>query len=717
MDDLRAPADCRIAVDVGGTFTDVVLQSEGRHHSAKVLTTYADPVRAALEGLDRVLGLGRRCPEDVEVVLHGTTLATNALIQRTGAVTALITTDGHRDAIEMAYENRFEQYDINIDRPRPLTPRKLRFGVTERMNAHGEVLVPLDEASVEALVPTLEDNEVASVAIGLLHAYANPVHELAIAEILERRLPHVSVTLASEVCPEIREFERLSTACANAYVKPLMSEYLHRFATELAARGFACPFLMMTSGGGLTDVSTAARYPIRLVESGPAGGAILACRIAAESGLDRVLSFDMGGTTAKICLIDDHAPQLSRAFEVDRSYRFRKGSGLPVRIPVIEMVEIGAGGGSIASVDKLGRIRVGPESAGSEPGPACYGRGGRRATVTDADAVMGRLEARRFGGGDMTLDAVAARVAVDERVGSMLELDTVTAAFGIGEVVDENMSAAARSHAAEWGQPLAERVLVAYGGAAPQHAAQIASKLDLDAVIVPVGAGVGSAIGMLAAPVSYEVVRSRYMRLAEFDAALIDAVNADMRAEALEVVGSATSQCLVETRCGYMRYVGQGYEIAVVLPAGKHTADVLRQAFEEAYRRRYGRIIPGLDIEVLSWTLALSSAAPAFDFAAGNAPAEAPPIDREGRMYDPVLNAVVVAPRFARESLVPGAVVDGPAMIVEAQTTTIVTATFTATVSPRGDIVMTRAVGTRENEGVPRKTEQREGVPRKMGAA
>ena len=678
-------------MDVGGTFTDVVLQSGGRHHTAKVLTTYADPVQAVIEGLEQVMSLGERRPQDAEIILHGTTLATNALIQRTGAVTALIATDGHRDAVEMAYENRFEQYDIDIDRPQPLTPRKLRFVVMERMNAQGEVLIPLDESSVEALVPVLADHAVASVAVGLLHAYANPVHERRVAEILRARLPDLSVTLASEVCPEIREFERLSTACANAYVKPLMSGYLNRFAAELAARGFTCPFLMMTSGGGLTDVATAARFPIRLVESGPAGGAILASRIAAERGLDRVLSFDMGGTTAKICLIDDRAPQLSRTFEVDRSYRFKKGSGLPVRIPVIEMVEIGAGGGSIASVDKLGRIHVGPESAGSEPGPACYGRGGKHATVTDADAIMGRLEERRFAGGAMTLDIPAARAAVQHSVGSTLDMDTVTAAFGIGEVVDENMAAAARSHAAEWGKPLAERVLVAYGGAAPQHAAQIALKLDLDAVVVPVGAGVGSAIGMLAAPVSYEVVRSRYMRLSQFNASLIDEVSSDMRAEARDVVGSATSEPLAETRRAYMRYVGQGYEIAVVLPAATNCAEILRDAFEAAYRQLYGRTIPDLDVEVLSWTLALSSAAPAFLFAAGNEDVEDASIRREGSMYDPVLNAVVTAPRFARETLSPGTVVDGPAMIVEAQTTTVVTSTFTATVSSRGDILMTRA--------------------------
>ena len=686
----RDGSSCRIAVDVGGTFTDVVMESGGRHYTAKVLTTYADPVQAVMAGLERVMSLGKRSPADAEILLHGTTLATNALIQRIGAVTALFTSDGHRDAVEMAYENRFEQYDIDIDRPQPLTPRRLRFVVRERMNAQGEVLVPLDESSVEALVPALSEHGVTSVAVGLLHAYANPVHERRIAGILKERLPDLSVTLASEVCPEIREFERLSTACANAYVKPLMSRYLNRFAAELAARGFSCPFLLMTSGGGLTDVDTAARFPIRLVESGPAGGAILAGRMAEQRGLDRVLSFDMGGTTAKICLIDDCAPQLSRSFEVDRSYRFKKGSGLPVRIPVIEMVEIGAGGGSIASIDNLARIRVGPDSAGSEPGPACYGRGGRNPTVTDADAIMGRFDEGRFGGGAMALDIEAAAAAVDSRVGNALRMDTVTAAFGIGEIVDENMAAAARSHAAEWGKPLADRVLIAYGGAAPQHAAQVALKLGLHNVVIPLGAGVGSAIGMLAAPVSYEVVRSRYMRLSEFDASLIEEVSVDMRAEARAVVGSATSAPLAETRRAYMRYVGQGYEIAVVLPDATNRAEVLREAFESAYLQLYGRTIPDLDVEVLSWTLALSSAAPAFRFAPGEDAGD-PGIASRGSMYDPVLNDVVTAPRFARETLVPGTVVEGPAIIVEAQTTTVVVSTFTATISPGGDILMTRA--------------------------
>ena len=361
----------RLAVDIGGTFTDVVLQlANGELVSTKVLTTYDHPGRAVLGAIDQVLQMAAITPTQVGLIIHGTTLATNALIERRGARTALLTTAGHRDALEMAHEDRFEQYDIMIDRPKPLVPRYLRLPVIERMNASGEVLKALSMQSLETVLPLLDEHDVESVAIGYLHAFVNPRHELETAEWLSRQRPGLSITLASEVCPEIREFERLSTACANAYVRPLMSRYLHRMATELHELGLHCPLLLMTSGGGLTTLETAARFPIRLVESGPAGGAILAQNIAREAGIDRMLSFDMGGTTAKLCLLDDGAALSSRSFEVDRVYRFKKGSGLPVRIPVIEMVEIGAGGGSIAQVDRLKRITVGPESAGSEPGPA-----------------------------------------------------------------------------------------------------------------------------------------------------------------------------------------------------------------------------------------------------------------------------------------------------------------------------------------------------------
>ncbi|MFM8356677.1 MAG: hydantoinase/oxoprolinase family protein, partial [Gammaproteobacteria bacterium] len=480
-----ADAAARIAIDIGGTFTDVVLVHAGHRHTTKVLTTYQDPALAVMSGLKQVLRAAALTPSEVGLILHGTTLATNALIERRGARTALITTEGHRDVLEMALENRFEQYDIGIDRPAPLVPRALRLPVTERMDAAGQVLRPLDESSVRALVPVLRAAAVESVAIGFLHAYANPVHEQRAAALLAAACPELVLSLSSEVCPEIREYERLSTTCANAYVKPLMSRYLDSFAARLQAEGYHCPLLLMTSGGGLTDLATARALPVRLVESGPAGGALLAARVAAECGLDRVLSFDMGGTTAKICLIDDATPLVSRAFEVGRVYRFRKGSGLPVRIPVIEMVEIGAGGGSLASVDRLRRIQVGPESAASEPGPACYGRGGIRATVTDADVVLGRVPTEPFAGGLFRPDRASAEAALVRDIGAPLGLDPQSAAFSVAAVVDENMAAAARAHAAEWGADLAGRTLIAFGGAGPLHAAALAAKLGIDRVLIP----------------------------------------------------------------------------------------------------------------------------------------------------------------------------------------------------------------------------------------
>jgi len=694
---VAATGKYRLAVDIGGTFTDVVLEpvaEPARRVTTKVLTTYDDPANGVMQGLDHVLQLAAAEPADATLVLHGTTLATNALIERSGAKTALLTTEGHRDAVEMAFENRFEQYDINIDRPKPLVPRALRLPICERLGASGQVLVPLDESSVAETIKRLADENVESVAIGFLHAYANGDHEQRVAELVRAVLPDLAITLASEVCPEIREYERLSTACANAYVKPLMGRYLNSLRQKLVARGINCPVLMMTSGGGLTTLTTAAEFPIRLVESGPAGGAILAARVAAEGGHDQVLSFDMGGTTAKICLIDDATPLLSRAFEVDRVYRFKKGSGLPVRIPVIEMVEIGAGGGSIARVDKLDRITVGPDSAGSEPGPACYGRGGVYATVTDADVVLGRIDPDSFAGGQLNLNVDAARQVVAGNVGTRLGLSEHLAGFGISEVVDENMAAAARAHAVEWGKHSEGRTLVAYGGAGPLHAAQLANKLKLDRVIVPSGAGVGSAIGFLLAPVSYEVVRSRYMRLTEFDHVAANAVMSDMHAEALAVVQNAADvDVLVDTRRAFMRYVGQGYEIAVEVPSGElgpAAADSLRSAFDAEYQRLYGRTIPGLDLEVLSWTLTLSAPAPEVVTDPEPSIARSVSADRHVELFDPGLSAVVQAGSYLREELAAGDSVEGPAVIVEDQTTTVVPPEFVAVVTDRGYLVLNR---------------------------
>ncbi len=602
----------RLAIDIGGTFTDVALEAGGPPVTTKVLTTPAAPEQGVLSGVHKVLEIAGVAPSEVRLVIHGTTLATNAIIERRGARTALIVTSGHRDALEMARENRFEQYDIGIDRPEPLVPRRLRLPVTERVDRRGRVLVPLDEDSVRALLPVLDAHRVESVAVGLIHGYANPHHERRIGAILTDERPELAVTLASDVCPEVREYERLSTACANAYVQPLMSRYLKGLAESLVASGLDCPFLLMTSGGGLTTLETAMAAPVRLVESGPAGGAILASHLAWRMGLGDVLSFDMGGTTAKLCVIDGGRPLQSRAFEVARSYRFKRGSGLPVRIPVIEMVEIGAGGGSIAAVDNLGRIHVGPASAGAEPGPAAYARGGTDATVTDADLVLGRIDPGLFAGGAIPLDRDRAAAAVRNEPGAKLGLDETDAALGISEMVDENMSNAARTHAIEWGKGLTGRTLVAFGGSAPIHAARLADKLELDRFLVPADAGVGSAVGFLLAPVSYEVVRSRYMRLSNFDAAVVRDVMEEMRGEATAVVArGAPGAETTESVRAWMRYVGQGHEIGVEVPrgvvAGTSSVAALRGAFDETYRAVYGRIIPGLDVEVLSWSLVVTA--------------------------------------------------------------------------------------------------------------
>jgi N-methylhydantoinase A len=493
----------------------------------------------------------------------------------------------------------------------------------------------------------------------------------------------------------MREYERWSTAAANAYVQPIMAGYLRRLEDALRARGFACPIFLITSAGGLTTVETARRHPVRMVESGPAGGAILATHVAARCGYQRILSFDMGGTTAKICLIDDGQPQFSRTFEVARQYRFMKGSGIPIRIPVIEMVEIGAGGGSIAALDALSRIQVGPESAGSEPGPACYGRGGRHPTVTDADLLLGRIVPERFAGGSIRLEPARASVAVAEGVGAALGLDQARAALGISEVVEENMANAARVHAVERGKELASRTMVAFGGAAPLHAARLAEKLGIATVVVPSGAGVGSALGFLMAPVAYEVVRSRYLRLDDsFDAAALNAFRDEMRAEAESVVRLGAPEApLTVAWTADMRYRGQGHDVTVALPAEPFAAasrDELARLFEAQYAQQFGRAIPGLEVEVLSWTLRLATAAdPPPPCPPSPAARPAAPAGRVA-VVDPLTGESQDVPTYRRESLRPGDVVAGPALIAEDETTTVVTAGFEARLNAIGYIVLER---------------------------
>jgi N-methylhydantoinase A len=696
----------RLAVDIGGTFTDVALDAPQGRTTAKVLTTPAAPERGVMDAVSTALAKIDCAPGDIALVIHGTTLATNALIERKGAVTALITTEGFRDSVEIGYEQRFEQYDVYLDKPEPLVPRYRRYCVPERMSARGEVLRALDESAVQCLVPALERDGASSVAVGLLHSYANPAHERRIRDILLERLPGLWITLSCEVSPELREYERLSTACANAYVQPLMSGYLDRLDRRLRDAGFAGHLLLMTSGGGVIGLDAARRSPIRLVESGPAGGAILASRIALECGLERVLSFDMGGTTAKICLIDGGRPQTSRAFEVARAYRFLKGSGLPLRVPVIEMVEIGAGGGSIARVDALERVAIGPDSAGAVPGPACYGQGGAAATVTDADLALGRIDPDAFAGGSLTLDVDAAQAAIARSIGAPLGLSAQLAALAIDETVDENMASAARVHAVERGKSLDERTLIAFGGAAPLHAARIAEKLGIERIVVPAGAGVGSAVGMLAAPVAYEVARSLYQRLPQLDAATVNAHLEAMREEAYGVVeGSAGDAPLTETRTAYMRYVGQGHEIAVPLEARPLDPDDrqrLQAAFEREYRAQFGRIIPGLDAEVLSWAVSVAAhvVPPERVVPPDRVVPQAPGAPQPGhstpepsarrRVFDPGSGEHCEAAVFRRADLRAGARIDGPALIVEDETTTVVAPAFRATLNALGYLILER---------------------------
>jgi N-methylhydantoinase A len=683
-----------LGVDIGGTFTDVALEIGSRRFTAKTLTTPQAPEAGVLSALRSVIAEAKIRPDEVRVIIHGTTLATNAIIERKGAKIALLTTEGFRDVVEIRHENRFEQYDVNIDLPQPLVPRRLRLPIRERIDAQGKALTPLDEASVARAIETLAAQNIEAVAVGFLHSFTNPDHERKVGDTIAHRLPGVAVTLSSDVSPEMREYERFSTACANAYLQPLIGRYLAKLEHELNAAGFRCPMLLMTSGGGITSVETAIRFPVRLVESGPAGGAIFAACIARQHALDHVVSFDMGGTTAKICLIDGAEPQTARAFEVARIYRFLKGSGLPLRIPVIEMVEIGAGGGSIARVDALGRIVVGPDSAGSEPGPVCYGRGGEEPTVTDADTLLGRIDPATFSGGKMNLDVAGARRSTADHIARPMQLSTEHGALGISEIVDENMANAARVHAIESGKDLRARTLIAFGGAAPLHAARVAEKLGIARVLVPANAGVGSAVGLLRAPVAYEVVRGRLMRMSAFDAAAANRLLAEMRAEAEAIVRRGAPQAeLSEKRSAFMRYRGQGHEIAVALPIRDFSADdrmAIASLFEQAYRRLYSRPIPGVEIEILSWVVALG--APAEGTLATAMPlkratakprTQRPVIDTESGEFRDV-------PIYWRGDLAPGATLSGPAVIAEDETSTVVSAPFDAHVDEFGYIVLTR---------------------------
>ncbi|WP_435311011.1 hydantoinase/oxoprolinase family protein [Primorskyibacter sedentarius] len=668
----------RLGVDIGGTFTDVVLEAEGQIHSTKVLTTYAAPEDAIVDGLAQVCAKAAITPAEIGQIIHGTTLATNALIERRGARTALITTQGFRDVIEMRTESRFEQYDLNLTLPEPLLPRQMRYTVRERVDALGQILIPLERAEVEALADEIAEGGYDSVAVGLIHSYLNDTHERMIRDVLAEKLPEVMVSISSEVSPQMREYERFNTVVANAYIKPLMKSYLGRLEGRLRDEGVGCNIFLMHSGGGIISLESAAEFPVRLVESGPAGGAVFAANIAARYGLDKVLSFDMGGTTAKICLIRNQTPKTSRVFEVARTYRFKKGSGMPISIPVIDMVEIGAGGGSLAHVDSLRQIRVGPESAGSEPGPACYGRGGTKPAVTDADLILGKLDPDNFAGGSIRLDADSSAAALTSVLGEVLDMDAQTSAFGLCEVVDENMANAARVHAVENGEDLSEYTMIAFGGAAPLHAGRLCEKLGIDRLLVPPGAGVGSAIGFLRAPFSFEANRSVYMKLSDFDAEKIKALLTDLRAEATAFVRNCDpeSEILSEFKV-YMRYSGQGWEIPIILSEDQAMAPrrtSFEQLFEQDYTRLFGRPVAGMDVEITVWSVNATTPPETVARTQETTGAAMAPVCGERHLFDAATGAVVEARLVQRDTMATGQIVQGPAAITEDETTIILPA-------------------------------------------
>ena len=691
-------ASIRLGADIGGTFTDVVLEVGSKLHSTKVLTTYTAPENAIIDGMHQVCKKAGISPTEIQQIIHGTTLATNALIERRGAKTAFITTKGFRDVIEMRTESRFEQYDLNLTLPEPLLPRQRRYVLAERVAASGETLIPLNRADVEALVDELSASNYDSIAVGFLHSYLNDAHERMVQEVIAEKMPNAMVSLSSEVSPQMREYERFNTTIANAYIKPLMKSYLSRLNDRLNGEGVDCNIFLMHSGGGIISIESAAEFPVRLVESGPAGGAVFAANIAARYGLEKVLSFDMGGTTAKICLIKNQTPKTSRVFEVARTYRFKKGSGMPISIPVIDMVEIGAGGGSLAHVDTMKQIRVGPESAGSEPGPACYGRGGERPAVTDADLVLGKLDADNFAGGSIKLHRDQSMAALKKHVGAELSMDTETAAFGVAEVVDENMANAARVHAVENGEDLSEYTMIAFGGAAPLHAGRLCEKLGVERLLVPQGAGVGSAIGFLRAPFSFEATRSAYMKLSDFDPQKVKEILASLKQEAIGFVRNcdAEADILSEFKV-YMRYTGQGWEIPIELnedQAMNPDVETFQKLFEADYAKLFGRVVHGMDTEITVWAVNSTTPPQAVSQVEETTRQGAASIENSRNIFDPALSQFVNASIVSREAISRGEAVDGPAVIVERETTIVIPTSRKAVCQPDGCIdILTKELG------------------------
>ncbi len=692
MPDPRA-AGYALAVDIGGTFTDVVLRHrDGRAVTDKTLTTHRDLLEGFFRAVDLALERAGIAPRQVDdVTVHATTLVTNAVIERRGPPTALITTQGFRDVLRIRNEHRYDMFDPQIEYPDPLVPPELTFGLDERTLADGRIAKPVAPEEAAALARELAARGVRAAAICLLNAYRNGANERLAREAMQAATPGLFIAISSEVSPQIREYPRASTTAMNAYTQPLVAPYLEALAAELARRGFPNRPLIMLSNGGVVGTQVAGAFPVRMIESGPAAGALAATHFAESLGLDGLLSFDMGGTTAKACLIQDRKPLVAGEFEVDRRYRFKPGSGFPITIPSVDMIEIGAGGGSIARVDTLGLLKVGPRSAGSEPGPVCYGRGGTQPTVTDADVVLGLLDAERFLGGDMKLDRAGA-LAAFAALGDNLKVDAEAAARGVFEVVCENMAGAARAHATDRGMDWRGLPLLAFGGAGPVHACRVAELLECRQLVFPPMASVLSAFGTLVSPVRLDLVRSALAPLSALDWREARALIAAMRAEgeaALAEAGVQRSDATF-TLAVDGRYRGQQNEVTAELPEdalaeGDSTA--LRAAFENAYEALYGIRLPEVEVEVVTWRLAARGPLPAASPppAPGGAPAGPRTHRRIG--LEPYGTAW---PVYDRAALAVGQRLAGPAIIEERETTLVILRGWTATVHSTGAIIAER---------------------------
>ncbi|MET7992601.1 hydantoinase/oxoprolinase family protein [Amycolatopsis sp. NPDC005232] len=700
----------RLAFDIGGTFTDFALldTETGALEIFKCLTTPDDPSRASLHGSRMLLERAGVGAEALTNVIHGTTLVTNALIERKGAKVALLTTEGFRDTLALRTEQRYDIYDLALRFPEPLVPRYLRREIRERTEHTGEIVAEVREADVAAALTRIREEdakdrradpgapELSSVAISFLHSYRNPENERAAADLVRKLWPEADISVSSEVAPEIREYERTSTTVANAYVRPLTREYLRTLATAFAETGYRGRLYLMLSSGGIATVETVSEVPVRLIESGPAGGAIGAAHYGGLCGERDLIAFDMGGTTAKICLIEDGRPAISHQLEVARVHRFKKGSGLPIQFPSVEMLEIGAGGGSVAWIDELGLLKVGPQSAGAAPGPACYGLGGTLPTVTDAALVLGYLDPASFLGGEMTLDRAAAERAIDEHVAGPLGVSRTEAAWGIHQLVVENMAAAAKLHIVERGGDPRSYALLASGGAGPIHAASVARLLGNERILYPLAAGVLSAIGFLVAPVSFEFSRSQPQLLDTTDWDAVGRLVTELEEQGRDVVaeaGVARADVTLERQVS-ARFAGQINEISVPLPGGELDAscrDEVRTRFLKAYTDLYGHAHDDIPVEVMTWRVVASGRLAEVAVERRGARAFEDPVPQHARpAYWIELESYVDTPVYDRYPLEPGMSVPGPALVEERESTVLVAPGSTAVVDEYRNLVVTR---------------------------